>query len=68
MEYEASNEDLTDNHFNSTTHTRLVEPYFVVYNKNSCEQEMYNRHTADRMAYIVSPMIMWGDTFLAPLL
>ena len=80
--HEVSNEDLTDNHFDSTIHTRinlhsdndmwmipltsLLAPCFVIYTKNYYEQDMYNRHSGDRTAYIVNPMSMCGDKLLAP--
>ena len=54
--HEASNEELADNHFDSTIYKRiklhsdndmwmisftsLVAPYFVIYNKSYCEQDM----------------------------
>ena len=46
----------------------LLEPCFVFYNKNYCEKDMYNRHTDERTAYVVNPMSMWGNIFLAPLI
>ena len=40
------------------TLTSLVEPYFVIYNKNYCDQDTYNRYTDDRTAYVVNTMSM----------
>ena len=70
---EADSESLTDNHFDSKIHTRiklhnddnvwivplalLVAPYYVVYNKNYCENnDQYDVYTDDRTAYIIKPM------------
>ena len=75
---------MTGNHFDSMIHTRiklhsnndmwmipltsLVESYFIIYTKNYCEQDVYNRYADDRTVYVIDPMSIWGDKFLAPLL
>ena len=82
--HESSNEDLTDNHVDSTIHIRinlhsdndtwmisltsLVAPCFVIYIQNYCEQDIYNRHADDRTAYVVNPVSISGDKLLASLL
>ena len=74
--------ELTDDHFTCDMITRikldeeriwlvpllsLVNPCFVVYNRNYCDQ-MNNNDTCehDSTAYIVKPMVEWSDCFLSP--